>query len=151
MNTGGKPRGIAAAPDGRRLYVSDQPSGSLVVVDLAAREVSERIAVGKSPEGVGISRDGTWIGSSGWPDRSKPPASIGGMISASAVGEPRRDVAEVGGQLFLVVSEPARFAEETLGTLIVGYALDDAVVRRLAQVTHCDVTIVVGNHLSAAA
>src|SRR5258708_14772528 len=61
IRTAGKPRAIAATPDGRRLYVSDQPSGSLVVVDLAAREVSERIPVGKSPEGVGISRDGEWI------------------------------------------------------------------------------------------
>jgi len=43
IKTGGKPRGIAATPDGRRLYVSDQPSGSLLVVDLATREVSERI------------------------------------------------------------------------------------------------------------
>src|SRR5205823_14477620 len=34
---------------------------SLVVVDLATREVAERIPVGKSPEGVEISRDGAWI------------------------------------------------------------------------------------------
>ena len=32
---GGKPRGIAVAPDGRRLYVSDQTANGLVVVDLA--------------------------------------------------------------------------------------------------------------------
>jgi len=43
IKTGGKPHGIAATPDGRRLYVSDQPSGSLRAVDLATREVSERI------------------------------------------------------------------------------------------------------------
>src|SRR2546430_16291635 len=61
IKAGGKPRGIAASPDGRRLYVSDQPSGALLIVDLARREVSGQIPVGKSPEGVGISRDGSWI------------------------------------------------------------------------------------------
>src|SRR5438477_7365001 len=55
IKTGGKPRGIAAHPDGRRLYVSDQPSGALLVIDLEKREVSDRIPVGKSPEGVGLS------------------------------------------------------------------------------------------------
>ena len=67
-------------------------------------------------------RDGTWSGSSGWPGGPAPPTAIGGMITASASGQPRRDIAEVGDRLFLVVSEPARFAEETLGTLTVGYA-----------------------------
>src|SRR5258708_26461013 len=52
IKTAGKPRGIAAAPDGRRLYVSDQPSGSRVVVDLPAPQASERVPVGKSPEGL---------------------------------------------------------------------------------------------------
>src|SRR2546428_12655035 len=61
IKTGGKPRGIAASPDGRRLYVSDQPNGSLVGGDLAAREISEQIPVGKSPEGVTNSRDGAFI------------------------------------------------------------------------------------------
>src|SRR5439155_9307001 len=71
------------------------------------------------------------------------------IIAASAAGRPGRDIAEIGGRLFLVVSEPARFAEETLGTLTVGYALDDAVAQQLAQVTHCEVNLVVGRQLSA--
>ncbi len=40
VRTGGKPRGSAASPDGRRLYVSDQTSGALLIVDLAKRELS---------------------------------------------------------------------------------------------------------------
>jgi signal transduction histidine kinase/ActR/RegA family two-component response regulator len=94
-------------------------------------------------------RDGRWIASSGWPAGSAAPASIDRMISASTAGQSRRDTAEVASRLFLVVSEPARFADETLGTLTVGYALDDAVARRLAEVTHCDVNIIVGSGLSA--
>src|SRR5262249_55520173 len=42
-----------------------------------------------------------------------------------------------------------RFADETLGTLTVGYALDDDVARQLAEVTHVEVNIVVGRHLAA--
>ena len=51
--------------------------------------------------------------------------------------------------MFLVVSEPARFAEETLGTLTVGYALDDGVARQLASVTHSEVNIILGRALVA--
>ena len=55
----------------------------------------------------------------------------------------------VGDRLFLVVSEPARFADEVLGTLTVGYALDDAVATRLAEETGCDVNIAAGRVLYA--
>ena len=95
------------------------------------------------------SRDGRWVGSSGWPGGLEPPAPVGRMLSASAAGQPQRDIVEVGDRLFLVVSEPARFLDETLGTLTVGYALDDAVALRLAQVTHSDVNLVAGGHLLA--
>src|SRR5262249_13193335 len=78
---------------------------------------------------------GRGAGSSGWPGDIHPPASISRMIGDAAAGRPARDVADVGDRLFLVVSEPARFAEETLGTLTVGYALDDGVARRLAAIT----------------
>ena len=55
----------------------------------------------------------------------------------------------IGDRFFLVVSEPARFADEVLGTLTVGYALDDGVATRLAQETHCDVNIAAGGVLYA--
>src|SRR5207244_3277581 len=51
--------------------------------------------------------------------------------------------------LFLVASEPARFAEDTLGSLTVGYALDDTAASQLAEITHCDVNIIVGRRLAA--
>jgi predicted signal transduction protein with EAL and GGDEF domain len=46
------------------------------------------------------------------------------------------------------VSEPARFADEILGTMTIGYALGDTVAEDLAQVTHCQVNLVSGTHLS---
>ena len=51
--------------------------------------------------------------------------------------------------LFLVVSEPARFAEELLGTLTAGYVLDDTVAERLAEVTHCAVNLGTDDRLFA--
>ena len=94
-------------------------------------------------------RDGQWSGSSGWIGGPVPPPALNRMMIASAAGQPQREIVEVGDRLFLVVSQPARFAEEILGTLTVGYQLDDEVARSLAQVTHCDVNIVVGHRLAA--
>src|SRR5205814_1157667 len=56
MQTGGRPRGIAAGA--AVLYVSDLPSGSLKVIDLKNRSVVGQVKLGKSPEGVYLSRDG---------------------------------------------------------------------------------------------
>jgi YVTN family beta-propeller protein len=56
LETGGKPRGAAAA--GQWLYVSDQPNNRLVLIDLKGRKQAGAIALGVSPEGVGRSSDG---------------------------------------------------------------------------------------------
>ncbi|MEA3154099.1 MAG: hypothetical protein QOK44_1688, partial [Betaproteobacteria bacterium] len=55
IKTGGRPRGIAASPT--LLYFSDLPSSALKVVDLKNRAVTAQVALGKSPEGVYLSRD----------------------------------------------------------------------------------------------
>ncbi len=94
-------------------------------------------------------KDGAWGGSSGWQSGMAPPQAIAGMIATATSGQPRRGIADVGDRLYLVVSEPARFAEETLGTLTVGYALDDELARQLSQITHTDVTILLGSRLAA--
>ena len=43
---------------GIRLYVSDETGGNVVVIDPAAGQVVEKIAVGKRPRGIRLSRDG---------------------------------------------------------------------------------------------
>ena len=48
----------APAPGAVRLYVSDETGGNVVVVDPEAGTVVERIAVGKRPRGIRLSRDG---------------------------------------------------------------------------------------------
>jgi YVTN family beta-propeller protein len=61
ITTGGKPRGIAASPDGATLYVSEQTGNALLVIDTASGRLRERIALGESPEGISLSRDGALL------------------------------------------------------------------------------------------
>ena len=50
-----------ALPTGPALYVSDETGGNVIVIDPAAGQVLERIAVGKRPRGIRVSRDGTQL------------------------------------------------------------------------------------------
>ena len=92
---------------------------------------------------------GVWMGSPGWPSAATPSPALRATIQAAVTGRSRRDIVSVQDQLFLVVAEPARFAEEVLGTMTVGYALDDTVALELAAATHCEVNLVSGTRLSA--
>jgi diguanylate cyclase (GGDEF)-like protein len=84
---------------------------------------------------------GAWLGSAGWAGDSRPLA-LAASIAAATRGSGDRTVFSVGDHLYLVVAEPARFADEILGTMTVGFALDDVVARELAQLTHCEVSLV---------
>lgn len=74
-----------------KLYVSDETGGSIVVVDPVGGKVLDRIAVGKRPRGMKVSRDGTklYVALSGSPiagpgvDESKLPP---GDRSADGIG-----------------------------------------------------------------
>jgi len=91
---------------------------------------------------------GKWIGRARWP-KSEPPALLRSTIGVALAGMSVRDVIAVRQQLFLVLSEPARFADEVLGTMTVAYALDDMVAAELAQASHCEVSIVSGEYVVA--
>ena len=73
----------APAAPGPRLYISDEIGGNVVIVDPVAGTIVDRIAVGKRPRGLRLSKDGTelYVALSGSPmappgvDESKlPPA-----------------------------------------------------------------------------
>ena len=59
-STAGSPAATPApaSTSGVRLYISDETGGSVVVVDPESGNVVERIAVGKRPRGIRLSRDG---------------------------------------------------------------------------------------------
>jgi predicted signal transduction protein with EAL and GGDEF domain len=91
---------------------------------------------------------GKWIGRARWP-KGVPPALLRSTIGVALAGMSVRDVIAVRRQLFLVVSEPARFADEVLGTMTMAYALDDTVAAELAQATNCQVSVVSGEYVVA--
>ncbi len=55
------PHGVAVAPDGSRIYVSEQADRTLTVVDGKTLQVTKRIPLSGNPNLVDISADGRWI------------------------------------------------------------------------------------------
>ena len=94
-------------------------------------------------------RGGRWTAESGWPGGLPAPSGVSTAIASATAGRPARTIVAQPDRLYLLVSEPARFADEVLGTLTVGFALDDAVVKRLAGVTHTEVNLVAAGRLYA--
>jgi PAS domain S-box-containing protein len=84
---------------------------------------------------------GVWIGAPGWPG-GMPQNGVAGLIESARKGQPSHEIVSMDNGLFLVVSEPALFAEEVLGTITAGYKLDDKVATELALETHCEVNLV---------
>lgn len=67
---GASPRGLGVTADGRLLVVASRDKGDLAVVDLQARKLIRRIAIGKNPEFVRVRGDQAFV--------SFEPASAGG-------------------------------------------------------------------------
>src|SRR6266705_5685087 len=70
------PHGVAVAPDGSRIYVSEQADRTLTVVDGKTLQISKRIPLSGNPNLVDISADGRWIYDAialTWDDYSKFP------------------------------------------------------------------------------
>src|SRR6185503_12095805 len=87
------------------------------------------------------------IAAAGFPAEWQTPPALLSTISKARVGA-QRDIVPIQGQLFLVVSEPAKFAEELIGTITFGFPLDDHVAQELAQVTHAEVNLISGGKLA---
>jgi len=52
------PAGVGISSDGRTLYVAENLSDSLAVLDLSTRRVVQRLGAGRFPYAVGVARDG---------------------------------------------------------------------------------------------
>ena len=87
---------------------------------------------------------GVWIGAPGWPG-GRPQNGVVGLIDSARNGEASHQIVSMDNGLFLVVSEPALFSQEVLGTITAGYKLDDKVAAELALETHCEVNLVCGS------
>ena len=58
---GGKPAGIAMAPNGLRAYVTSPEGPYVSVIDTAARQLLRKIAIGRDPLGIAIDPSGDFI------------------------------------------------------------------------------------------
>lgn len=61
IDTGPRPHGIVASPDGRLLYVTLEVSNEVVKVDVATHEILARAAVGPIPNEPALSADGRYL------------------------------------------------------------------------------------------
>ena len=91
--------------------------------------------------------DGAWLGRSHWPATSAPDwPTLAGRPSPRNWSGGRGLVALPDG-VYLVVFEPARFVDEVVGWMAIGYRLDDRLALELAGITRADVNIVAGGRL----
>ena len=136
---------IARLPVFRAHLTDPQLAGDAPTLDALADEYREHVNAAFLIVG---SRRSPVTGKSGW---SRPALSpfVQGALRDAVGGSASRRITSIDGRLYLVVSEPARFADEVLGSLVVGYVLDDVVMRELASITRCDVTLAAGGTLAA--
>ncbi len=80
------PAGIAVSPDGKRLFVAENLSNKLSVVDLASLKVLTNIPVGEYPYDCLVSKDGRTVYVSNWGSRTVSVIDAGRL---EAVGEIR--------------------------------------------------------------
>jgi len=86
---------------------------------------------------------GAWAADPGWPGA---PAGAGsrlhGAIAAALAGSATGEIISQGDALFLTVSVPARFADEILGSLTLGYRLTNELAQQLARLAGCEVILI---------
>jgi PAS domain S-box-containing protein len=92
-------------------------------------------------------RHAQWLASPGLPSEASR-TSLEALVKATAAGRSQREILALDGSLFIVVTEPATFADEVLGTLTTGYALDNALAYELARMTGRDVALVADDAIS---
>ena len=136
---------IIALPLFRSVMINPVIAGDLATLTESAdsyrRDLGADFCILTNPDGKPTTTPG-WTG-----DPVFPPG-LAATIKGATGGESRRDIVPIGGRLFLISSEPAKFAEtEVLGTLTFGFALDDKVAQDLAQRTHSEVNLVSGAEL----
>jgi PAS domain S-box-containing protein len=117
--------------------------------DIATMEAMAEMYRGDLDAAFTIVSDGRgrWLASPGLSDGIAR-ERLETLIAATATGRAQRDILALDGTLYIVVTEPATFADEVLGTLTTGYALDNVLAYELARTTGRDVALVAGSVIS---
>jgi HAMP domain-containing protein len=129
---------IAALPVFRAHMSDVRLAADIATIDAMANDYRQQL---KAQFCIVTDGAGRWLGSPGSPTGETSPPSIRAGIDRAVGGLPDQAIVALRQQLFLVIFEPARFAEETLGTLTIGYALDDGVAKELAELTRSEVNL----------
>ena len=125
------PAGIAFSPDGKRLYVAENLSDTLAVIDTDASEVVQRVQVDRYPYGVAVSGDGS-VFVSAWGDNTVSRfASSGGRLRRTQRIDVGRHPStmlldDANGRLFVTCASIDRIVIVSTKTNRVAGALDDA-------------------------
>lgn len=61
LPSGSDPEQLAVSIDGTRIYISNEDSAEMSVINLSGRKIEASYKVGEEPEGVGVSPDGKWV------------------------------------------------------------------------------------------
>ncbi len=95
-------------------------------------------------------QDGAWAAHPGWQGAPATPGSpMQALVGRALAGQQATGIIASDGGLYLVVAVPARFADEILGTLTLGYRLTDALAHELAQLAKCEVVLLSANRVAA--
>ncbi len=137
---------IVGLPVFRAHLVDPQLAGDAATMDAMATDYRSQLDAAFLVVG---SRRSSVAGRAGWPGGALTPEVQQALSEAASGTTATRRLANVGGALYLLVAEPARFADEVLGAIVVGYRLDDAVARELAAITRCEITLVAGHQVAA--
>jgi signal transduction histidine kinase len=88
------------------------------------------------------------IATPGWPPGQALPPQLLATVAAALAAGSHAVILPAADRLFLVVAEPCLFAAETIGSMTVGYALDDRFASELAMILQSDVSFVLGDRLT---
>jgi signal transduction histidine kinase/CheY-like chemotaxis protein len=137
---------VTALPVFRAHLTDARLAGDIATLEALAGEYQQQL---KADFVIITDAAGGWTALSGWPVDEAQATTVQSLIAEASQGRSARQFAPISDRFYLVVSEPARFGDEVLGALTVGYALDDLVATRIAQETNCDVNIAAGRVLYA--
>jgi YVTN family beta-propeller protein len=95
LKSGSDPEQFDISHDGKRLFIANEDSGTLTVLNVARGEIEKSVPVGKEPEGVRLAPDGRLIGVTSeegnavyWVDSNSL-----GVLGSVTVGKRPRDLA----------------------------------------------------------
>lgn len=133
------PDGIVVTPDGAKVYVSSNDSGTVAVIDPVALQVTKSVPVGMQPAGLSVTPDGKYVivAVQGDGEAVLIDTSNDSVVAHALVGKAHTSLVSADGTLAFVASQAAdapavQVVDVPSATLGPSFALD-AAPRALAE------------------